>query len=528
MSGTGRAQKVHLIGSSGNIANIDTGSALKISGAARGFFPNGKVRLSNVNWTRLPNAPCTAVLIRNPEGNDPIYVGGIDEYSAIVGVTCVLYETELFPFEVTNANALTLIATTNKQDVLVQILSNEDLTIPVNNPGPPDITPPTVSSYFPGPMPQTNIDVNTQIYAIFSEELLEETVNTTNITVSPAISYQVSKDAVNPNKVTITPAANLAFNTVYTITFGVGLEDLEDNNLAAPFVFSFTTKNAPPPPDVTAPTVIATTPTNNATNAATDVKPTITFSEDMLDSTITGTNIRLYKDVDNTPVTLTSLVHSTDGKTITITPGTALASGTKYRIEVTGGSSGVKDVAGNALAATYIFRFTTVAAALNTIYTLAGSSELKMYSGNYTELLEYCANAQSFLINQYAKEFTFEAMKVGSPTGNLEVVILDNNNNVVYVFEETKAASSLTTAYQSYTLKSPNNNSTTAGSKKILQNYKIGIRYTGGSSSSYVKVRYANNTNYNAANSYMRVKFFGFYSDYSDSDIAATIKGSTT
>lgn len=522
MSGLGRAAKVHLIGSSGNIANIDSGAALKISDATRHFFPKGKVRLSNVNYTRLDNAPCNMVRIRNPEGNDPVYIGGIDTYSAKVGRDCILYETEMLDFGVTNANELTAIATTNKQDILVQIFSNEDLDIEISDPGPPDLVPPTISSHFPTPSGVTNREVNTEIYAIFSEELLDESINTTNITVSPSISYQVSKDSVNPLKVIVTPAAALAFSTTYTITFGVGLEDLEDNNLAAPFAFNFATKAAPPPPDVTAPTVITSTPANDSITAATDVKPTVSFSEDMLDSSITTTTVKIFEDATSAAVTIASISHSTDGKTITITPSGALKNSTKYRVEITGGASGVKDVAGNALVSTYIFRFTTVAVATSTLYTLAGTSEFSL-DDDATEILEICVNNQSGFYNTRPTEYTFETKKVGSATGNIQVIIMDNNNVVQHTFTEVKAASSLTTGYTSVTLKSPNND------KTMVANWKIGLRYTSGTGSAYIRTKYANNTGYQSTNSIMRIRtssFFGFfYQDYSDSDIGATVKG---
>ena len=57
-----------------------------------------------------------------------------------------------------------------------------------------------------------------------------------------------------------------------------------------------------------------------------------------------------------------TIAYNASTNTATLTPTSALANSTTYTIVVKGGSAGVKDAAGNALAADVTSSFTTVAA----------------------------------------------------------------------------------------------------------------------------------------------------------------------
>jgi hypothetical protein len=80
----------------------------------------------------------------------------------------------------------------------------------------------------------------------------------------------------------------------------------------------------------------------------------------MTASTITGTTVQL-RNPANTVIAATVSYNATT-RTATLTPSSALANGTTYTATVVGGSSGVKDLAGNALATTFSWSFTTAAA----------------------------------------------------------------------------------------------------------------------------------------------------------------------
>jgi Domain of unknown function (DUF4082)/Bacterial Ig-like domain len=109
--------------------------------------------------------------------------------------------------------------------------------------------------------------------------------------------------------------------------------------------------------DTTPPTVTSVAPPSAATGVPTGATVTAQFSEGMDPTTITGTTFQL-RDGSGTPVPATlSYVASTN--TATLTPNAPLASSATYTATVAGGTSGVKDAAGNALAADYTWSFTT-------------------------------------------------------------------------------------------------------------------------------------------------------------------------
>jgi hypothetical protein len=106
--------------------------------------------------------------------------------------------------------------------------------------------------------------------------------------------------------------------------------------------------------DKTPPTVISTYPANNDTGVSVNTNVTVTFSETMDASTITGSTFTL-KDNGNNPV---SGSVSGTGNTATFIPSSSLAKSTAYTATVT---TGTKDLANNPLAANHVWKFTTSA-----------------------------------------------------------------------------------------------------------------------------------------------------------------------
>ena len=105
------------------------------------------------------------------------------------------------------------------------------------------------------------------------------------------------------------------------------------------------------------PTVTTVSPVNGATGVAINTSVTANFSEGINGSTVTGTTFQL-KDPGNNVI---SASVSTSSAQITLTPSAALANATTYTATIKGGASGVKDLAGNALANDYSWSFTTFA-----------------------------------------------------------------------------------------------------------------------------------------------------------------------
>jgi hypothetical protein len=112
-------------------------------------------------------------------------------------------------------------------------------------------------------------------------------------------------------------------------------------------------------PEKIPPTVTAKTPANGAIGVNVGASPTATFSEAMTASSI-STSTFLLKDASGTSVP-TKVTYNASTYVATVTPQSALKYGASYVLTVKGGTSGVKDLAGNPLAADVSWSFTTEA-----------------------------------------------------------------------------------------------------------------------------------------------------------------------
>jgi glucose/arabinose dehydrogenase len=112
--------------------------------------------------------------------------------------------------------------------------------------------------------------------------------------------------------------------------------------------------------DTTPPTVTGKSPAPGATGVGPSTNVTATFSEAMNASTVTTSTFTLVKQGTTTPLSATVSYAS---QVATFDPTTDLLPATTYTATVKGGTSGAKDVAGNALAADVSWSFTTGAAA---------------------------------------------------------------------------------------------------------------------------------------------------------------------
>ncbi len=127
--------------------------------------------------------------------------------------------------------------------------------------------------------------------------------------------------------------------------------------------------------DSIAPKVVSTIPMDLATGVATNSFFSATFDEAMLSSTITDIT---FTSANTTAITGT-VAYS--GSTATFTPSTSLEVDTLYTATI---STGATDLAGNAMAATTVWSFTTAAtaAAIGPMPVILGTA------GNYAILAE--------------------------------------------------------------------------------------------------------------------------------------------
>jgi hypothetical protein len=175
----------------------------------------------------------------------------------------------------------------------------------------------------------------------------------------------------------VTMNNNLALNPLFVSTSDFHLQsssplidkgvnvNLPYNGLA-PDMGAYETGGTPPPPDTTAPTVSSTNPTNGATGVAVSSDAIVTFSEALSPASVTTTTASIAG--------VTSAV-ILNGNLITINPSANLSPSTTYTVTLMGGASGIKDLAGNALASNYTFSFTTAAPANQSPTANAGANQ---------------------------------------------------------------------------------------------------------------------------------------------------------
>ena len=213
-----------------------------------------------------------------------------------------------------------------------------------------DTTAPTVSSTVPSNM-ATGVAIGGNIAVTFSEAM--DPVTVTNSTFSLMQGTTVVPGVVNYAGTTATfnPTNNLAASTVYSAKVTTGVKDAAGNTMVADKVWSFTTGNVP---DTTAPTVSSTLPADASINVAVNANITATFSEAMDPATISATTISLKQG----STVVAGVVTSPSTTTATFNPNNNLAPNTSYTATV---STGVKDLAGNALILAKSWNFTTVA-----------------------------------------------------------------------------------------------------------------------------------------------------------------------
>lgn len=210
-----------------------------------------------------------------------------------------------------------------------------------------DVIPPTVSSTVPAAS-AIGVPVGNALSATFSEAMDPATINTTTFNLKVGIVPVAGTVVYAGFTGTFAPTVSLTPSTLYTATVTTGVKDLAGNAMVSNYVWTFTTGSGV---DVTPPTVSSTVPTTGATGVPVANALSATFSEAMDPVTITNVTFSLKQGVTSVPGTVVYV-----GVTATFTPTGGLAAGTVYTATIT---TGVKDLAGNAMVSSYVWSFTT-------------------------------------------------------------------------------------------------------------------------------------------------------------------------
>lgn len=227
----------------------------------------------------------------------------------------------------------------------------------------PDLVAPQVVSVIPA-LNAVAQPTNVLAQVLFNEDMALASMNENSVQMQNAanelVPVTISYNSAN-RTMTITPQAALANATAYTIFLRSGtngVKDLSGNSLAADYSWSFTTVA-----DLQAPVVNSSTPAAGASSVLTTTSVTAQFSEPVDPASINGTTVEL-RDAASALVNAT-ISYNAATRTVTLQPATALLNGTTYSFIIKGGASGVKDLAGNALANNFAINFSTVSAAIS-------------------------------------------------------------------------------------------------------------------------------------------------------------------
>ncbi|HET6164097.1 MAG TPA: Ig-like domain-containing protein [Planctomycetota bacterium] len=197
----------------------------------------------------------------------------------------------------------------------------------------------------------TNVAVNQKIVVNFSEAIDPATVNSATFSLASLTTNVTGTIATSGATATFTPDAQLPAATSFTAMLTIGVKDLAGNALPAPEVWAFSTGATS---DTTPPAVASTNPVDLATAIAIDQAVNATFDEAIDPATLDAASFTV---VAPGPIAVTGAVSLDVTNTIaTFVPDATLPANTQLTATLT---TAVTDLAGNPLAADFVFTFTT-------------------------------------------------------------------------------------------------------------------------------------------------------------------------
>ena len=233
--------------------------------------------------------------------------------------------------------------------------------------------------------------INTKVTATFSEVMAAATINATsftlrNNTLGAAVAGSVSYSAAS-RTATFTPSAGtLASNSAFTATITTAATDLAGNALAGNTavlpaagnqVWSFGTSAST---DLVAPTVTAISPADAASGVCLGSAVSATFSEPIDPATLTTTTFVVTDAGVAVPGTVS---YNANSQVASFTPTAAagFAASKTFVVTLRSGNAGVKDLAGNPLAADRVWSFATGTQACAAAVNLRSAAAFGAFGG---------------------------------------------------------------------------------------------------------------------------------------------------
>ncbi len=208
----------------------------------------------------------------------------------------------------------------------------------------------------------TGVATNSRVFATFSRPMAGATLTAASFTLAcPAgtpVTATVTYDAAT-RVATLTPSAPLPAGTLCVATVTTAAQDTQGFALAANFAWSFMTGAGP---DAIAPTVTTVSPTDGSVGVCRTKIASAVFSEPMDPITI---NAATFAVTDGGLAVAGTVGYDLGGQIASFAPTNAAGfdAGKTFVATIKSGAAGVRDAAGNALAADRVWSFTTGAAA---------------------------------------------------------------------------------------------------------------------------------------------------------------------
>lgn len=196
-----------------------------------------------------------------------------------------------------------------------------------------------------------NVAVNQKIVVNFSEAVDPASLNAATFTLETTTTNLAGTIATVGATAVFTPDADLPVATLMTATLTTGVTDLAGNALPLPEVWIFTTGGGA---DTIPPVVASTNPADTATAVAIDQSINATFDEPIDPATLTTDSFTVAAPG---PIAVSGTVSLDPTDTIaTFVPDANLPANTLLTATLT---TTVADLAGNLLAADFVWTFTT-------------------------------------------------------------------------------------------------------------------------------------------------------------------------
>lgn len=326
--------------------NVDSPPSVTGTTPVNGASNTSTTTAITVTFSESVSATNSAFTIECPTGTPVTFT-----QSASPATTFTLTPTSPLPSGVTCtvkviANQITDTDTFDPPDNMTA-----DYTFSFSTDAAPTVTTTTPTNGAPSVAANTNITVN------FSEPVTAAT-NAFTIECPTGTGKTFTVSGSGTSSIVLDPTADLPFGTLCTVTvIGANIHDTDTNDppdtMVGNTAFSFTVDSQP--------TVLSTTPTNGAANAAANTDITITFSENV---NVTASAFTIQCPV-GTPIAYTLSPAVPGGTNVfTLNPNTDLPSGVTCTVTVVANQVTDTDTADppDTMAANYVFTFSVDAA----------------------------------------------------------------------------------------------------------------------------------------------------------------------